>query len=448
MRFLAFIALTLSAQNFDGVDPSSRPVMEQARRRIESVRKGDFRIKVVDASGQPCAGTAKLRLKRHAFRFGASAYGIPKLPEALRKQALDVMDELFNTITVTNYWPENEPRFDAERNWADADWMLRWCTEHRKTMRFHSMFFPMVKWHAQIRSTEEWWSIIEARIRAIAERYGSHIHEYDVLNEVPSRAWIWSKDMDPVRDSTIFPKFSDTLNGARVFGIARKYLPDAELVDNDQTIATVKSNPLMIHLKYNRDLLAAGAPIDAIGHQAHFYASGQMPFEEGHASFGKGAFTMAALDRGLDLLGSLGKPVHITEFSPPSRDNKRKDPQPRLTDEEVAAWQVNYYTLAFSKPFVHEITRWFVIDELGGRGIDAGVITKGGKLKPAYYALKRLLTETWSTSWKGQIRNGEISFRGFYGDYEITVPGYRPASFTAKSGASVTLTAIRSEPRS
>ena len=408
-RLLPLLILTggtLAAQFFDGVDEASRPVMEQARQRIEAIRKGDLRLRLLDPSGKPVAGRAAVRLARHEFRFGVSGLGIPRLPEAARKQALEVVDEVFNTVTITNYWPENEPALNGPRNWADADFMLQWAEAHGKTPRFHSMLFPMVKWWEQVSSTEEWWRIVEARIRAIAERYGKRIHEYDVLNEVPSRAWIWSKDNDPTRDSKVFPHFAETANGARVFQLARRYLPDAELVDNDQTIATPASEPLKIHLKYNRDLLAAGAPIDVIGHQGHFYASGQMPFQEGHNSQGKGAFTMAVLDQGLDLLASLGKPVHITEFNPPSRDNKRKDPQPRLTDEEVAAWQVNYYTLAFSKPAVRQVTRWFLIDDLGGRGTDAGLITRDGKLKPAYYAMRKLLRETWSSSWEGALRNG------------------------------------------
>ena len=135
-----------------------------------------------------------------------------------------------------------------------------------------------------------------------------------------------------------------------------------------------------------------------------------------------------------------GKPIHITEFSPPSRDNRKKGPQPSLTDDEIAAWQVNYYTLAFSKPYIHEITRWFVIDELGGKGMDAGLITKDGKLKPAYYALKRLLKETWSTEWRGTAANGVVSFRGFYGDYEIEVPGYRKATVAARSAGPKSIT--------
>jgi hypothetical protein len=142
---------------------------------------------------------------------------------------------------------------------------------------------------------------------------------------------------------------------------------------------------------------------------------------------------MAVLDKGFDRMGTSGKPVHITEFSPPSRDNKRSNPQPRLSDDEVAAWQVNYYTIAFSKPFVEEITRWFVVDELGGRGIDAGLITRDGQLKPAYYALRKLLKETWSTAAEVPIRNGSASFRGFYGDYEVRAADGRKGRFHAKS---------------
>jgi hypothetical protein len=166
-------------------------------------------------------------------------------------------------------------------------------------------------------------------------------------------------------------------------------------------------------------LLAAGAPIDVVGHQAHFYASGSMPFSEGHAASGKGAFSMAILEQGLDALAGIGKPIHITEFSAPSRNNKRWGPQPRLSDEEVAAWQNNYYTLAFSKPYVRQITRWFVIDELGGRGVDAGLITKSGDLKPAYGSLKRLLNTDWHTTWSGAADDGVVAFRGFHGTYEI-----------------------------
>lgn len=404
---------------FDGVDDASRPVMDRARKQIEEIRKGDFRLTLVDATGKPVKGEVHLRLSRHEFRFGADLFGFPNLPEARRKQAEAVVDELFNTVIIVNYW--SHPDF------ASTDQMLAWAREHGKTTRFHALLYNVPNSFSQTGSDEERWKSIEARIKTVAERYGSQIHEYDVLNEIASDKWVWEN-----HPNSAF--FADPANGARCFALARKYLPDAELLNTDATIATTTSPALTSLLDYSRNLLTHGAPIDVIGQQAHFYASGPMPFQEGHSKYGgKGAFTMKMIEGGLDRLASLGKPVHITEFSPPSRDNKRKEPQPSLTDEEIAAWQVNYYTLAFSKPYIHEITRWFVIDELGGRGVDAGLITKDGKLKPAYYTLKRLLKDTWSTEWRGTAVNSTVAFRGFFGDYEVEVPGYRKAVVAARS---------------
>ncbi|OPZ08004.1 MAG: hypothetical protein BWZ10_02733 [candidate division BRC1 bacterium ADurb.BinA364] len=117
-------------------------------------------------------------------------------------------------------------------------------------------------------------------------------------------------------------------------------------------------------------------------------------------------------------------PIHITEFNPPSRDTKNKNPdQARLSDEEVAEWTVNFYTLAFSKPYIREITRWFLIDTIGGRGIDAGLVTLEGERKPSYYALRKLLKETWSTRWEGELKDGQADFRGFFGTYEARIGG-------------------------
>ena len=154
-----------------------------------------------------------------------------------------------------------------------------------------------------------------------------------------------------------------------------------------------------------------------------------MPIAKGTAEMGPSAFTMKGLESGLDLLASVGKPVVITEFNPPSREGKRKGPMPQgLTQEELAAWTVNYFTLVFSKPYTLGLSRWFVAD--GARGADAGVLTKDGTKKPVYFALKKLLKETWNTDWSGAVTDGKASFRGFYGTYELTADGYAPSRVT------------------
>jgi hypothetical protein len=216
---------------------------------------------------------------------------------------------------------------------------------------------------------------------------------------------------------------------AKLIGMARKYLPDAKLVLLEANVAVTENPQFQEIVKYYGEVAKAGGPFDYSGHQAHFYG---ITNKKGVRQV-PATFTMGKLSGGLDLLASLGKPVVITEYNPPSRNNKQKvDPatQARLSDKEIAAWSVNYYTLVFSKPYARELTRWFIIDDLGGRGTDAGLVTKTGEKKEEYFALKKLLNETWHTDWKGNATNGGISFRGFYGTYEAVVDGYKPVRFS------------------
>ena len=81
----------------------------------------------------------------------------------------------------------------------------------------------------------------------------------------------------------------------------------------------------------------------------------------------------------------------------------------------------------FSKPYIHGISRWFTIDNLGGRGMDAGIVAEDGKLKPNYYALDKLINEKWHTQVEGKVKNGKIGFSGFYGTYLIKAEGCKEA---------------------
>ena len=154
-----------------------------------------------------------------------------------------------------------------------------------------------------------------------------------------------------------------------------------------------------------------------------------MPISEGHPQAGPGAFTMKVISDCLDHLATLGKPIHITEYNPPSRMKTRRGHQPGLSEEEIAKWTVNYYTLVFSKPYINQLTRWFVIDGCGGNAQDGGLVAVDGRKKQSYYALKKLLKETWTTRWKGRLKDGQVSFRGFFGEYEAKVSGYKPVRF-------------------
>ncbi|MCX7011745.1 MAG: endo-1,4-beta-xylanase [Candidatus Sumerlaeota bacterium] len=423
---------------FDGVDEASRPTMEAARKRIEEIRKGDFVVHFVDGDGKPIetAGPVDIRLVRHAFKFGGNLAAVTQFvkthPEC--KNALAVFEELFNLARVGNFWRQMEPKRGGPLQFDSVDADVAWARERGMDIRFHCLIYnyeySAPTWSKEIRTTEEWWPLIERRIREVAQRYGDTIGEYDVINEMlTNRKWYEA-------NNPIHPPLSDPKVGARIFEIARKYLPKATLVSLEAGIAsTAESNKSFQDIfNYQKALVALGAPVDVIGYQAHFYASG-MPFQQGHKSAGPNAFTMKSLEEGMDKLATIGKPIHITEFSAPSRSNKVKDSnQPRLSDEEVAAWTVNFYTLAFSKPYIHEITRWFLIDTIGGRGLDAGLLTLDGQKKPAYFALKKLLKEDWTMNWSGELQDGAARFRGFYGTYEARIPNHPPVKFDFPEG--------------
>ena len=63
----------------------------------------------------------------------------------------------------------------------------------------------------------------------------------------------------------------------------------------------------------------------------------------------------------------------------------------------------------------------------------AGLLTLKGEKKPAYFALRKLLKEDWSTQWRGAVQDGVAVFRGFFGAYEAEIPGYKAARFNLKS---------------
>jgi endo-1,4-beta-xylanase len=430
---LLFHCNLLHCVAFDGVDEASKPVMREARERIEKIRKGNFTIKFVDETGIPINDHADISLVHHEFQFGANLCPVTRLPKnhPARKVALQVIDELFSLVRVGHFWSIEEPKRGGPLNWKPTDADVEWALSHVKDMRYHcviyNMYYAVPKWYKKIETTEDWWPLIEKRIKDVAKKYGQTIHEYDLINEMIMNLK-WANKHNP-----IFPTLGNPGNAARMFRIGERYLPDAKLVMLETHLCTLKNRHYQNFYRYYKKVLDLGAPVDVLGFQGHFYGGAQMPISEGHPQAGPGAFTMKVISDGLDHLATLGKPIHITEYNPPSRMKRRKGPQPRLDAEEIAAWTVNYHSLVFSKPYIHQLTRWFVVDEHGGNAQDGGLVTVDGRKKPNYYALRKLLKQTWTTTWKGSLREGEASFRGFFGKYQVKVPGYKSVKFTLYS---------------
>lgn len=436
MRLVSCLMVALSAgygtvgaaEFFDGTDAQTVALMRRAEQAIEEVRKGPLSIELLDSAGLPVNGSVEVELVAHDFDFGADLFGLHRLREnnPAKAVALEAIDSVFNTVIICDYWTTNQRQFQGKHDWESPDAGFAIADQLGKRSRYHALLFGFPRWLHRFETEEEQWRAIEDRIQQVAERYGDGVREVDVINEFINYQYWDQNEHAQYLKTTTYPDMAKPENGVRVLSLARKHFPKAKLVVLETNLWTV-SNPVFQEIyEYHKELIRRGAPYDYIGYQAHYYAIGGTPFIEGTPKFGPRTFMMDDINRGLEQMASLGKPMVITEFNPPSRSNKVKNPkQPRISDEEIAAWETNFYTLVFSKPYMKGLSRWFTIDNLGGRGMDAGVVTEDGRLKPNYHALKKLITEKWHTVRRGRPVAGNVSFDGFRGTYRVRVDGFK-----------------------
>jgi GH35 family endo-1,4-beta-xylanase len=123
-----------------------------------------------------------------------------------------------------------------------------------------------------------------------------------------------------------------------------------------------------------------------------------------------------------------GVPLHFTETTIISGDRDRKKAQTPnwVSTPEGEAYQarevVRFYTLLFSHPAVEAVTWWDFTDLQAWQGAPAGFLRKDMTPKPAYDELLKLVKGKWWSN--GTLEGGdrgEAGFRGFLGDYQVTV---------------------------
>lgn len=432
---------------FDGVDETSRYVLEQARKDIERFRKGDLAVTFRTVEGEPLNGKVQIRHIRHEFQFGA--------PFSSSRAFRD----LFNTGRMNPHWRnlqagENGP--NGPYLWEHYDRMLEAAHEHDIAMRWHCLIYEQwgspswidakyadKPWWKDIPQTEDqWWNLIEKHIRTVAE----HPHpvtgepigglmEFDVINETGSKTWtnIHLEDAGiPARFPSAHNRHpSGNANAARMICLARKYMPNAHLVVLEGwPIGDLESGSTQrIHRHFSKLF-----DRDSVNPEVRQVACDERVLlgTQGHFSaIDRSKITMGRINAGFEHFATFGKQIVITEYDAPTVMRDRKDLYRfRLTPEEQAAWSVNFHTLAFSKPYIRQISRWAMSDRQGQK-VDAGLLFADGKKKPEYHALKNLICRTWTTRHSGELSdNGTASFRGFFGTYEASLPGHEPVRFT------------------
>ena len=405
---------------------------------IEKYRKGTTSVRLTDAEGKPlCNARVKVKQKTHDFGFGAHIFLLDAFdtPEKCAEYR-ELFAKYFNLATLPFYWDglepiEGEPRFakDAPALYRrpSPDLCLEYCNEKGIRAKLHCLVYD--------KFTPEWLPkgdmaamerAYDKHIREIAERYRGKLCEFEVINEtLETRSWV---------NASVLIQRPDMTEWA--FDLARRHLPDEVLVINEGSTAMKNITEHRYFSRYFMQIdraIAKGAEIDKIGIQYHTFTGvrSRTP-EEYEADVRTPSHLMdpVATLSALDTLSYFDLPLEITEMTIPTFGDTPED-------EALQADLLRYiYTMLFSHPKLDSIVYWNTVEgfcyDAGPEGRWNENIVRGTLFrrdltpKPAADMLYHLIHEVWHTEYEAETdEDGNLTVRGFYGNYELEYDGKR-----------------------
>lgn len=360
---------------------------ETNKKEIDSIRKGDFVIQIVDDMGAPLDATVSFKLTRHEFPWGT---------------AIDLTgDDTWYTAAANKYFnyavPENVFKWSSMQptsgpvNYSRVNGYLDWCDELDWEMRGHTLLWgstsyedthPLQKWVKDLPLKPDMWDTCKVRVQREMSYYKGIIKEYDVLNEATPGHADWLQE-----------NIGDSINWY-CFKWADEIDPDADLYINDYGMIS-GGDFYLNYMNTIQKMLDNGAPLDGIGVQGHF---------------GR-AVSPTGMKTALDSLSTFGLPIRITEFD--------MDVGAYNLTEEV---QAKYYSLAMRTAFAHPSVSGFLFwgfwDARHWRD-EAGIFATNKAPKIAADSVYHLLYNEWATNETISTTSGAIDLNAFLGTYDL-----------------------------
>ena len=410
---------------------------ERVELDIRRNRMGWGTLFLKDPDGNPLKNCGiRVKQSSHDFRFGCNAFKLKDFAEQEKNDAYEeYFKRVFNEAVVPLLWDSTEPERGKFRFAADspklarrppADVIVEWCEQNGIAPKGHWIFCDnfVPRWLPD--DPRKVMDQLENRIIELAERYGGRIRKWDVVNE----SFTYHPRRNPrIGDAAVPPDYV-----WRIFKMAEKYFPfSSEFIYNDGngiSFGSFAHDSSPMFLLADR-LLRRGAKLDGLGLQFHMYADSVLEHANGDI---RNYFDPAHLLRVLDQLGQLNLPLHISEVSLTTYPDL-----PRALAEELQAQLLrNFYRLWFSQRNCDSIVFWNLCDRTayGNQDrFDACLIGADFREKPSYRMLDRLVNKEWRTETTVVTdENGEASWNGFYGDYELDISGAkRTVSMTPRS---------------
>lgn len=413
---------------------------------IEKYRKGRVQIQIMDESGKPIEGLAyDVQLTKHAFKFGASIpFFMPVeggnssdyKPPPVTPKELEHFLEVFNytVIPFSAKWMYLEPK-EGDKRYQELDKYVEWCTQHGIDMEFHFLSGLWPTWLAA-KPLAVKGDLYRKHAQELVDRYADRIINWQVVND----KWLLQYAPTVIKDiRERHPGLSLGSSDCTMFYAGE----GADAADREATVYR--------GLDDVESLANVGAKLDF--HSMH-----------GHAPHGVWPDPKQMYDT-FDKFAEQGVRVHVSEFQVPLYHGRGEMPEravrrggrgaPASGGAALTAYPIRgpirrgpwnhqnraefferFYTVAFSHPAVDAINYW----NLGPSSLEpgSGLLDEKYEVTPEFLKLKELIKDKWTTKLSGKLADdGNLSFRGFFGDYEITVTpeGGKPikATFSVRS---------------
>ena len=394
-----------------------------------SHRKADAHLSLVYPDGTKAANVSvQIDQISHQFLFGCGAFDTVALmrnPPADRAAFLEDRLQkwlaLFNYGTLPFYWGRYEPA-EGQTAYEETMAAAKWLKAKGVKVKGHPLCWhtACAPWLMAFDNEEILRRQLE-RIRREVSTYSGVIDMWDVINEVVIMP--------------VFDKYDNAITRIckdkgrvslvkAVFDAARECSPHGVFLIND-----FNTSPAYEHLI--EELLSAGVSISAIGIQSHQH---------------QGYWGQEKLQDVLRRFSRFGLPIHFTENTlisgtliPPHIEDLNDwqvDSWPSIPEyEERQAREITeMYSSLFSHPLVEAITTWDFSDDCWLHA-PSGLVRKDNSKKPAYYALRHLIHESWETHTNAATDSeGCLTFNGFKGGYRLSCGQYT-ASLDLLSGS-------------
>lgn len=380
-------------------------------------RRGTTTIRLTHADGSPAAGAvAVVEQVNSAFGFGCIGFDLIDFANGADDPAARTLADqflaVFNRVTLPFYWRQFEPR-PGETQTERLLLAARWFASRGIEVKGHPLL-----WHTL---APEW--LLELNDDAAEVTMRARI-----IREVRDFAGVVDH-WDAINEAVILPVFEAEENAVTrlaytkgrvemvrlAFESALEGNPNARLVLNDFDLG-----PGYEHLI--EDCLEAGIPIAALGLQTHMHQGfrGEQELWKLFERFARFGLPLQLTETTL-VSGDL-MPPHIVDLNDyqPEWWPSTPEGEARQADELR-----RHVTVAFEHPAVESLTYWGITDRHAWLGAPAGLIRTNGTPKPAYEALRSLVTEEWRTPAHEVTADadGYVLIDGFAGTYRVAHAG-------------------------